>query len=75
MFATEFDHEFVDNMTSKDGREMELAVKRYFKEFGVPSHINMDRAREQGRGDSQVLCDEAGYTIVDLKNIPIANRT
>ena len=54
MFATEFDHEFVDNMTSKDGRDMELAMKRYFKEFGVPSHLNMDRAREQGRGDSQV---------------------
>lgn len=75
VFATEFGHVFVIPMATKQGKEIALAIKRYFKEIGVPMHMICDGAREQVKGDARVLCDEAGCTIVELeKGTPRANR-
>ena len=46
IFATEFGHLFVVPMENKSGSNIAAAIKRYFKEFGVPSHLICDQARE-----------------------------
>jgi len=52
-----------------------LALKKYFKEIGVPERLICDRATEQVKGDSNKLCHDAGCTVVELeKNTPASNR-
>ena len=38
VFATEFGHVFVVPMSGKSGIEIAQALKRYFKEIGIPLH-------------------------------------
>ena len=52
-----------------------LALKKYFKEIGVPEKLICDQAREQVKGDSKILCHDAGCTVVELeKGTPSSNR-
>ena len=52
-----------------------MALKRYFKEIGVPDKLICNRAIEQVKGDAQKLCHDAGCTVVELeKNTPASNR-
>ena len=75
VFATEFGHVFTVLMSSKSGKEVSLAIKRYFKEIGVPEKLICDQAREQVKGDSKILCHDAGCTVVELeKGTPSSNR-
>ena len=75
IFATEFGHVFVVPMEGKSGIKIAQALKRYFKEVGVPLHLICDQAREQVRGDARILCNEAGCHVVELeKGTPAANR-
>lgn len=75
LFATEFGHVFAVMMDSKKGKNIALAIKRYFKEVGVPLHLICDGAAEQVAGDARILCDEAGCTVVELEaGTPQANR-
>ena len=62
-------------LESKSGINIAQAIKRYFKEIGVPSKLVCDQAREQVKGDSRILCNEAGGTVIELeKGTPAANR-
>ena len=62
-------------MENKSGKKKFLAIKRYFKEKGVPDHLIYDQAREQVQGDSKILCHDSGCTIIELeKGAPVANR-
>ena len=75
VFATEFSHVFVVPMENKSGKNISLAIKRYFKEKGVPDHLICDQAREQVQGDAKILCHDSGCTIIELeKGTPSANR-
>jgi len=75
LFTTEFGHLFVVPLPSKTGVSIKAALKRYFKDVGVPQMMICDAAREQIRGDSRVLCDEAGWQIYELeKDTPAVNR-
>ena len=75
LFATEFGHVFVVPLPSKTGVSITAALKRYFKDVGVPPMMICDAAREQIKGDSRVLCYEAGCQIYELeKGTPAANR-
>ena len=75
VFATEFGHVFVVPMSSKKGIEIAQAIKRYFKEIGVPEHLVCDQAREQVKGEARILCNEAGCHVVELeKGTPASNR-
>ena len=75
IFATEFGHVFAVPMEGKSGIKIAQALKRYFKEVGVPSHLICDQAREQVRGDARILCNEAGCHVIELeKGTPAANR-
>ena len=49
VFVTEFGHTFVVPMEGKSGKSIARAIKRYFKEIGVPKMIICDQAREQVR--------------------------
>ena len=75
MFATEFGHVFVVPMESKAGIKIAQAIKRYFKEIGVPLHLICDQAREQVKGDARILCNEEGCYVIELeKGTPASNR-
>lgn len=75
VFATEFGHVFVVCMEDKKGQTIASALKRYFKEIGVPLQLIADGAREQVQGAARVLCQESGCTLVELeKGTPRANR-
>ena len=75
IFATEFGHVFVVPMEGKSGVKIAQALKRYFKEVGVPLHLICDQAREQVQGDARILCNEAGCHVIELeKGTPAANR-
>ena len=51
------------------------ALKRYFKEIGVPLYLICDQAREQVQGDARILCNESGCAVIELeKGTPAANR-
>ena len=69
VFATEFGYIFPVPIEDKSGKNITLSIKRYFKEIGVPLHLIYDQAREQVRGDSRILCHDAGYTIVELERV------
>ena len=45
-FATEFGHLFSVLMEDKSGKNIALAIKRYFKEVGVPMKLICDQASE-----------------------------
>ena len=47
VFATEFEHVFPVPMENKSGQNIAAAIKRYFKEKGVPIRLICDRASEQ----------------------------
>ena len=75
VFATEFGHTFVVPMEGKSGIKIAQALKRYFKEIGVPMHLICDQASEQVKGDARLLCNEAGCHVIELeKGTPAANR-
>lgn len=75
VFATEFGHVFVVPLESKAGVKIAQAIKRYFKEVGVPLHLICDQAREQIKGDARILCNEAGCHVIELeKGTPASNR-
>ena len=75
VFATEFGHVFTVLLRDKSGKEVSLAIKRYFKEIGVPHRLICDQAREQVKGDSKILCHDAGCTVIELeKGTPASNR-
>jgi len=75
VFATEFGHVFVVPMKGKSGFTISRAIKHYFKEIGVPDKLIRDQAREQVKGDSRILCNEAACTVVELeKGVPSSNR-
>ena len=75
VFASEFGHVFVIPMGGKTGVEVTQAIKRYFKEVGVPQHLICDQATEQVKGSSRILCNEAGCHVVELqKGTPASNR-
>ena len=75
VFATEFGHTFVVPMGGKSGIEIAQAIKRYFKEIGVPQHLICDQAKEQVRGAARILCNEAGCIVMELeKGTPASNR-
>ena len=75
VFVTEFGHLFVVPMESKKGAEVAAALKRYFKEIGVPEAMICDGAREQVQGAALVLCNLAGCQIIELeKDTPASNR-
>ena len=75
VFASEFGHVFVVPMGGKSGMEVAQAIKRYFKEVGVPKHLICDQATEQVKGSSRILCNEAGCHVVELeKGTPASNR-
>ena len=60
---------------NKSGKNIALAIKRYFKEKGVPEHITCNQAREQVKGDARILWHDAECMIVELeKGTPAANR-
>ena len=64
---------------STDGKQIRenisLAIKRYFKEKGVPDHLICDQAREKVQGDSKIICHDSGCTIIELeKGTPATNR-
>ena len=62
-------------LESKSGINIAQAIKRYFKEIGVPSKLVCDQAREQVKGDAKILCNEAGCYVIELeKGTPAANR-
>ena len=74
VFATEFGHVSVVLMENKTGQSISLALKKYFKEIGVPERLICDRATEQVKGDAKKLCHDAGCTVVELeKNTPASN--
>ena len=71
----EFGHVFVVHMENTSGMNIALAIKRYFKENGVPLHLICDQAREKVKGDSIIFCHDSGCTIIELeKGTPAANR-
>jgi len=75
VFATEFGHVYTVLMQNKSGKNVALALKKYFKDIGVPEKLICDQAREQVRGDARILCNDASCTVVELeKNTPSANR-
>ena len=75
VFASEFGHTFVVPMGGKSGIEVAQAIKRYFKEVGVPQHLICDQAKEQVKGASRILCNEAGCQVMELeKGTPASNR-
>ena len=75
VFATEFGHVFVVPMSGKSGVEVAQAIKRYFKEIGIPLHLICDQAAEQVKGSARLLCNEVGCLIVELeKGTPASNR-
>ena len=75
VFATEFGHVFTVLLRDKSGKEVSLAIKRYFKEIGVPHCLICDQAREQVKGDSKILCHDTGCTVIELeKGTPASNR-
>ena len=62
-------------MEGKSGIRIAQAVKRYFKEVGIPMHLICDRAKEQVRGDARILCNEVGCHVRELeKGTSAANR-
>jgi len=75
IFVTEFGHVFGVSLQSKAGERIKFALKKYFKDVGVPPMIICDAAREQMQGDALLLCNEAGCQIYELaKDTPAANR-
>ena len=75
VFASEFGHVFVVPMGGKSGVEVAQAIKRYFKEVGVPQHLICDQATEQVKGSPRTLCNEAGCHVIELeKGTPASNR-
>ena len=75
IFVTEFGHVFVVPLESKAGERIKFALKKYFKDVGVPPMIICDAAREQVQGDALLLYNEAGCQIYELaKDTPAANR-
>ena len=45
IFATEFGHIFVLPMEGKIGINISQAIKKYFKEIGVPLHLICDQVQ------------------------------
>lgn len=74
IFATEFGHVFVVPMKSKLGNDIMKAVKRYFKEVGVPDRIVCNGAREQVKGEALALCNSAGCQVVELEKGTLASN-
>ena len=71
IFVTEFGHIFVVPLKSKAGERIKFALKKYYKDIGVPPIIIC----EQVQGDALLLCNEAGCQIYELaKDTPAANR-
>ena len=75
IFVTEFGHVFAVPLQSKAGEWINYALKKYFKDVGVPPMIICDAARDEVQGGSLLLCNEAGCQIYELaKDFPAANR-
>ena len=47
VFVTDFGHIFAVPMNGKSGKNVASAIKRYFKEIGVPNLLICDQAKEQ----------------------------
>ena len=74
-FATKFGHIFVVPMGGKSGIEVAQALKQYFKEVGVPKHLLCDQAREQVKGATRIISNEAGCHVIELeKDTPASNQ-
>ena len=62
-------------MSVKSGIEIAQAVKRCFKEIGIPLHLICDQAAEQVKGSARLLCNKVGCLVVELeKGTPASNR-
>ena len=73
VFCTDFCYFHVKSMEMKC--DAPKAVKRFFKEVGVPPNLICDPAPEQVKGDTRKICEEANCTIRQLeKGIQWANR-
>ena len=73
IFATEFGYIFACPLRKR--ADMEMAIKKFFKEVGVPPRLIADKAREQILGDTKKLCDQANCKIIELeKGTPASNR-
>ena len=73
VFCTDFYYFYVNAMEMK--RDVPKAVKRFFKEVGVPPNLICDPAPEQVKGDTRKICEEANCTIRQLeKGTQWANR-
>ena len=67
VFVTEFGHVFVVPMDGKSGKTIASAIKRYFKEIGVPNLLICDRATEQVKGDAKRMINDASCTLKELE--------
>lgn len=75
IFVAEFGLVFVVPLESKVGERIKFALKKYFKDVGVPPMIICDAAREQVQGDALLLCNEAGCQLYELaKDTLVANH-
>ena len=75
IFASPFGHVLAVPLESKAGANIAFAMKRYFKEVGVPPDIIADGAREQVQGAALRLSHQVGCQIKELeKGTPDANR-
>ena len=73
VFATEFGWAKPILMSKKS--DAHQAVKRIFKEYGVPPALICDAAREQIFGEVRVICQQAGAELIYLeKGTHNANR-
>ena len=62
-------------MEVKIGIKILQEIKKYFKEIGLPLHLLYEQSREQVHGDERLLCNKAGFHVIELKKgTPDANR-
>ena len=73
LFATDFGFVGVQNMKKRS--ELPLALKLFFKEFGVPDPLIVDGAKEQISGEAKRLCQLADCCVQQLQpRLPWSNR-
>ena len=73
IFATDFG--WIEAIPMEAERDLHLAFKYVFKEYGVPESMIVDGAKSQVQGKTKELCNMAQCEIRELeKDTPAANR-
>ena len=73
IFAAEFGYIYACLMRRR--KDMEFALKKFFKEVGVPPKLVADKAKEQVLGESRRLCKLSSCKIIELeKGTPASNK-